>query len=144
MFLTAYAQDAGAAVAGAPSAFTSFLPIILIFAVFYFFLIRPQARRAREHQEMLKNLRRGDRVVTQGGLYGFVEKLDDETVSLKIADGVVIDVTKQSVSQVAEKGVPATQTAPAKKPAAKPAAKKVAAKKATAKKAAPKTTKAKK
>lgn len=67
-----------------------FLPLILIFVVFYFLLIRPQSKKAKEHKQMLDDLKKGDKVITTGGMYGLVEDLDADTVTLKI--GVKDDV----------------------------------------------------
>ncbi|NNL34962.1 MAG: preprotein translocase subunit YajC, partial [Silicimonas sp.] len=86
MFVTpAYAQAAG----GAGGAFASFLPLILIFAIMYFLLIRPQQKKVKEHQAMVEALRRGDQVVTAGGVVGKVTKVrDDGEVEVEIAQGV--------------------------------------------------------
>ena len=64
----------------------SFLPLILMFVVFYFLLIRPQQKRQREHAEMVKNLKKGDRVVTSGGIIGTVQTLQDDYLVLKVGD----------------------------------------------------------
>jgi preprotein translocase subunit YajC len=85
MFITpAYAQGAGG------DAFTSFLPIILIFVIFYFLLIRPQQKKMKAHRAMLGQVKRGDRVLTGGGIIGTITKVKDETdeVTVEIADGV--------------------------------------------------------
>ena len=108
MFSTAaYAQDAGAAV-GQPGMLESFLPIILIVFIFYFLVIRPQSKRMKEHREMVSNVRRGDTVVTAGGIIGKVAKIkDDNEVEVDIADGVRIKVVKSTLSDVKVKGEPA-------------------------------------
>lgn len=69
---------------------TSFLPLILIFVIFYFLLIRPQSKKAKEHKQMLDNLKRGDKVLTTGGIFGVIEDIDEKTVILKV--GVKDDV----------------------------------------------------
>ena len=109
MFVTAaYAQDAGAA-GGAGAALGSFLPLILIFAIMYFLLIRPQQKKMKEHKSMVETLRRGDQVLTQGGIIGKVTKVnDDGIVEVEIADGVKVKVLKTTISQVLNKTEPAT------------------------------------
>ena len=83
---TAFAQDAAPAAAAGPDAMLQFLPIILIFVVFYFLLIRPQQKKLKVHKEMLSALRRGDRVVTGGGIIGTITRVvDDNEVLLEIA-----------------------------------------------------------
>jgi preprotein translocase subunit YajC len=107
MFVTpAYAQAAG----GAAGAFTSFIPLILIFAIMYFLLIRPQQKKMKEHKAMVEALRRGDQVVTQGGLIGKVTKVkDDNEVEVEIATGVVVRVVRHTITQVTTKTDPAKQ-----------------------------------
>ena len=106
MFVSpAYAQAAG----GSAGAFGSFIPLILIFAIMYFLLIRPQQKKVKEHQAMVAALRRGDQVVTQGGLIGKVSKVkDDQEVELEIADGVKVRVVRNTIAQVLNKTEPAT------------------------------------
>jgi preprotein translocase subunit YajC len=106
MFATpAYAQAAGA---GAGSAFASFVPLILIFAIMYFLLIRPQQKKLKEHKAMVEALRRGDQVVTQGGIVGKVTKVqEDGMVEVEIADGVKVKVIKGTIAQVMNKTEPA-------------------------------------
>lgn len=102
MFATpAYAQAAGGA-----AAFTSFVPLLLIFAIMYFLLIRPQQRKAKEHRGMIEALRKGDQVVTQGGIIGKVSKANDTEVEVEIADGVKVRVIRSTISQVLSKTEP--------------------------------------
>ena len=107
MFATpAYAQAAGAG--GAGGAFLQFLPLILIFAIMYFLLIRPQQKKMKEHQAMVEALRRGDQVVTQGGLIGKVTKVKDEgEIEVELAEGVKVRVVRNTVAQVLSKTEPA-------------------------------------
>jgi preprotein translocase subunit YajC len=107
MFATpAYAQAAGAG--GAGGAFLQFLPLILIFAIMYFLLIRPQQKKVKEHQAMVEALRRGDQVVTQGGLIGKVTKVKDEgEIEVELAEGVKVRVVRNTVAQVLSKTEPA-------------------------------------
>ncbi|PJK29621.1 preprotein translocase subunit YajC [Minwuia thermotolerans] len=108
----AYAQAAG----GDGGGLMTFLPLILIFVVFYFLLIRPQQKKAKEHRQMVQNVRRGDTVVTGGGIVGKVTKVKDEqTIQLEIAEGVRIDVVKGTLADVRSKTAPANDPAPANK-----------------------------
>lgn len=103
---TAYAQAAGAS-AGGQDMLTSFLPLILIFVVFYFLLIRPQQKRQKQHKEMLGQLRRGDKVVTSGGILGTVNKVVSDTeVVLEIAEGVKVRVVRATIQEIITKTEP--------------------------------------
>jgi preprotein translocase subunit YajC len=108
MFVTpAYAQAAGG---GAGSAFASFIPLILIFVIMYFLLIRPQQKKLKDHQAMVAALRRGDRVVTGGGLVGKVVRVKDDgsnEVEVEIAEGVKVHVIKHTITAVLSKTEPA-------------------------------------
>jgi preprotein translocase subunit YajC len=95
----AYAADATTA-----ASFTSFLPIIVIFVLFYFMLIRPQMKQAKEHGKMLAALQKNDEVVTGGGLAGKVVKVGDSFVSLEIAPETVIQVQKHNIQTLLPKG----------------------------------------
>ncbi|MFV0513981.1 MAG: preprotein translocase subunit YajC [Jhaorihella sp.] len=89
-------------------AFGQFLPLILIFAIMYFLLIRPQQKKVKEHKAMVDALRRGDQVITQGGIIGKVAKVkDDGEVEVEIAEGVKVRVVKSTVAQVLNKTEPA-------------------------------------
>lgn len=90
--------------AGQPNALMQFLPLILIFVVFYFLLIRPQTKRAKEHREMVAALEVGAEVATNGGLLGKVTELSEQFVTLEIAPGVNVKVQRHTVSQVLPKG----------------------------------------
>ena len=87
-----------------PDPLMSFLPLILIFVVFYFLLIRPQTKRAKEHKKMVEELSKGDEVVTNGGLLGRITDVGENFVQLKVADNVEVKVQKGSVSAVLPKG----------------------------------------
>ncbi|MFW6011197.1 MAG: preprotein translocase subunit YajC [Desulfosalsimonas sp.] len=76
------------------------IPIILMFVIFYFLLIRPQQKKAKAHQEMINNLKKGDRVVTSGGIHGTITSLDENTATVEIADKVRIKVTRGSIGGV--------------------------------------------
>jgi preprotein translocase subunit YajC len=101
----AYAQTASAM--GGSEMLMQVVPFILIFVIMYFLMIRPQQKRQKEHQEMIKNVRRGDQVVMSGGLIGKVAKVtDDNEVELEIADNVRVRVTRGSIADVRSKGEP--------------------------------------
>lgn len=92
---------------GGDSMLLQLLPFVLIFVIMYFLILRPQQRRAREHQDLIKNLRRGDTVITSGGLIGKVTKvIDDEQVEVEISDGVRVRQVRSMVSGVRAKGEP--------------------------------------
>ncbi len=105
MFITpAYAQAAGAP--GGGDILSLFLPMLLILGVFWFFIIRPQQKKIREHQELLKNIRRGDTIVTSGGLIGKVVKVNGDDLTVELADGVRVKVRRPYVAEVVVKGQP--------------------------------------
>jgi preprotein translocase subunit YajC len=105
MFTTsAWAQAAPAAAAPGGNMLTSFLPLILIFVIFYFLLIRPQQKRSKDHKQMLEALKRGDKVVTSGGIYGVVESVEPNTVVLKIAENVKVKFGKAYIAAVRARG----------------------------------------
>ncbi len=105
MFISpAYAQAAGGGFGG----LESMLPLILIFVVFYFLLIRPQQKKAKAHKEMLGALRRGDHIVTAGGLVGQITKVvSDNELTVEIADGVKVKVMRAMISDIMAKTEPA-------------------------------------
>ena len=82
----------------AGSALGSFLPLILIFVVFYFLLIRPQQGKTKQHQQMLLGLKRGDKIVTSGGLYGEITQVGGKTVQIKVAENVKLTISKTAVA----------------------------------------------
>ncbi|MFP5505896.1 MAG: preprotein translocase subunit YajC [Gammaproteobacteria bacterium] len=88
---------------GQPDPFMSFLPLILIFVVFYFLLIRPQQKRAKEHRAMVDGLKKGDHVVTNGGLLGRITDLGENFVKLQIAEGVEVKVQRPAVAALLPK-----------------------------------------
>jgi preprotein translocase subunit YajC len=107
LFITpAFAQ--GAPAGGGTDIILQFVPFILIFVIMWFLIIRPQQRRVRTHQEMVKNVRRGDTVVTSGGIIGKVTKVFEEStdIEIEIADGVKVKVAKAMISEVRAKGEP--------------------------------------
>lgn len=94
----AWAADAPAAAAGGMGAIAQFVPLILIFVVFYFLLIRPQQKKAKEHQNYLANLKKGDKVITGGGIHGQISSLTDTVVTLEIAENVRIKVNRGAIA----------------------------------------------
>jgi len=109
MFVTpAFAQGLG----GGAGGIASFMPLILIFAIMYFLLIRPQQKKLKEHKAMVSALRRGDMVVTQGGLIGKVTKVKDENeIEVEVADGVKVRVVQSTIAQVLSKTEPVAEKA---------------------------------
>ncbi|MFT5373143.1 MAG: preprotein translocase subunit YajC [Lysobacterales bacterium] len=95
----AYAQDAAS-----QGGLMGFLPLILIFVVFYFMLIRPQMKRAKEHRQLVAALSKGDEVVTTGGLLGKISDLSDSFVTLQLSDGVNVKVQRHAIANVMPKG----------------------------------------
>ena len=101
----AYAQ--AAAGGDANSMLMSLLPFALIFVIMYFLILRPQQKKVKDHAELVKNIRRGDTVVTSGGLVGKVTKVvDDDQIEVEIADGVRVRQLRQMISDVRAKGEP--------------------------------------
>ncbi len=98
MVFTGIAYAMGGKADGASGGLASLIPILLMFVIFYFILIRPQQKQARKHQDFVRNLKAGDRVVTTGGLHGTVTGLTDTTITLEIADKVRVKVTRSAVS----------------------------------------------
>jgi preprotein translocase subunit YajC len=95
---SAYAQDAQ------PGGLMSFLPLIVIFIIFYFLLIRPQMKRAKEHRKLVADLAVGDEIVTNGGLLGRISKVGESFVTVELSDTVQIKVQRHAVSSIMPKG----------------------------------------
>ena len=95
----AYAQSAGTS-----ETLMSLAPLVIIFGVFYFLLIRPQSKRQKEHKELISNLSTGDEVTTAGGVLGKVTEVKDDFVKIQVADNVVVTVQKHTVGAVMPKG----------------------------------------
>ena len=106
MFISnAYAQTAGAAAGGMSSLMTQpLLPMVMMFVVLYFIMIRPQMKKQKEHKAMIDALGKGDEVVTSGGLLGRITKVDEQYVSVEIAGNVVVQLQRSAVIQVLPKG----------------------------------------
>lgn len=86
-----------------PNALLQFLPLIFLFVIFYFLLIRPQQKKQKEHANMIASVEKNDEIVTAGGVHGTVVAVSDKTVSVRIADNVKVELEKGSISQVAKK-----------------------------------------
>jgi preprotein translocase subunit YajC len=91
----AYAAEGGAGASQSP--FGAFVPLILIFAIFYFLLIRPQQKKAKEHTSSLETMKTGDEVLTSGGMFGKVSKIDGDRVVVEIADKVKVTIAKSQL-----------------------------------------------
>jgi preprotein translocase subunit YajC len=99
----AYAQEAAAK---QPTILESVFPIVAVFLIFYFLIIRPQTRRAKQHQDSLKTLKKGDEVLTSGGILGTIEGITDKWVTLEIAQGVRIKALKSQIAGLAKDSTP--------------------------------------
>jgi preprotein translocase subunit YajC len=100
----AFAEGAAGPAGQSTQGILGFLPLIVIFAIFYFMLIRPQSKRAKEHRNMVANLGKGDEVVTNGGLLGKIIEMGENFITLELADGVQVKVQRQAVSALMPKG----------------------------------------
>ncbi len=116
MFITqAYAQTAGGGLGSTDMLVQFFAPLVLVFGIMYFLVVRPQQRRAAEHKAMIKNVRRGDTIVSNGGIVGRVTKVvDDNELEAEIADGVRVRVMRSMIADVRAKGEPVKADAAAK------------------------------
>ncbi len=109
----AYAMGMGGEAAqGGSGGFASFIPLILMFVIFYFLLIRPQQKKSKEHKQMIENLKTGDRIVTSGGLHGRITGVAESALTVEIAEKVRVKVNRGSVSAIMQTGSP---PAPSKK-----------------------------
>ncbi len=106
-FSDAFAAPAAAGGDQTMAMLTQFVPLVLILAVFYFLLIRPQQKRLKAHQEMIKNLQRGDTVVTSGGMIGKIRAIADDEVRVELAPNVEVRVVRGTIAEVRNKGAPA-------------------------------------
>jgi len=89
------------------SGFAQFIPLILIFVIFYFFLIRPQQKRVKDHRAMVQGLKRGDEVITSGGIIGIVDKVhDDDKIDVELCDNVKVQVIKSTITSLLKKETP--------------------------------------
>ncbi|MCF8045690.1 MAG: preprotein translocase subunit YajC [Desulfarculaceae bacterium] len=98
-----------------PGGIAAFMPLIILFVIFYFLLIRPQQKRAKEHKAMVSNLKKGDRVITSGGIHGTIASLDETTLTLEIAEKTKIKVNRGNVAGLAGGSSPETTKEDTKK-----------------------------
>ena len=106
MFWESVAHAMGAAQGGEGgqgNPLTAFLPLIIMFDIFYFLLIRPQQKKAKQHKQMLAELKRGDYVLTGGGLYGRIQEVDGDVLTVELADNLKVKVNRSFISTLAEK-----------------------------------------
>jgi len=108
MFVTpAFAQTAGGTGSSATDLISLIVPFVLVFAIMYFLVIRPQRAKMKQHQEMVRNVRRGDTVITSGGIIGKISKVvDEQEVQVEIAEGVRVRVARAMIQEVRAKGEP--------------------------------------
>ena len=106
MFDIAYAMGTGGGGGEGASGFTGFIPLILMFVIFYFLLIRPQQKKTKEHRQMVTNLKKGDRIVTSGGIHGRITGMDEVILTVEIADRVRVKVARGNVSALAQTAAP--------------------------------------
>lgn len=93
----------GGAAGGGQSAITSMIPLVIMFAIFYFLLIRPQQKKAKEHKALLESLKKGDQVITAGGMHGKITAVDETVVTIEVANNVNIKFNKGHVAAVVDK-----------------------------------------
>ena len=94
----AFAEDAPQAAAPGLSGIMSIAPLIILFVIFYFLLIRPQQKRAKEHKQMISAIQKGDQVITTGGIHGRVASVNEDSISVEIAEGVKVKVSREAIS----------------------------------------------
>ncbi len=100
MISVAHAMGQTGGQAGGAGGIAGFLPIIILFVIFYFLLIRPQQKKAKEHKTMISDLKKGARIITSGGIYGTIKSIDDTTIGLEIAEKIKIKITRGNVAAV--------------------------------------------
>lgn len=100
LFSTAYANEMVA-----PSPISGFIPLILIFTIFYFFIIRPQQKKIKDHHNMVNNLAKGDIIVTSGGIYGKISKIDKEILDVEIANEVIVKIARSTIAEKSDKKI---------------------------------------
>ncbi len=102
MINIAYAMGQGGAAGQGAGGFSAFVPLILMFVVFYFLLIRPQQKKTKEHREMIILLKKGDRIVTSGGLHGRITAVGETTMTVEIAEKVRVKVSRGNIANLAQ------------------------------------------
>lgn len=109
MIEIAYAMGTGGGQGGQSGGFGALVPLILMFAIFYFLLIRPQQKKQKLHRQMVQNLKKGDRVMTSGGLYGRITGITDTVVTLEISEKVRVKVARSNITSSTESDNPSTK-----------------------------------
>ena len=102
MINIAYAMGQGGAAGQGAGGFSAFIPLILMFVIFYFLLIRPQQKKTKEHREMVTRLKKGDRIITTGGLHGRITAVGETTMTVEIAEKVRVKISRGNVAQLAQ------------------------------------------
>ena len=110
MFDIAYAMGQGGAAGQGAGGFSGFIPLILMFVIFYFLLIRPQQKKTKDHREMIATLKKGDRIVTSGGIHGRITGMDETTLTVEIADKVRVKVARGNVGARISTAAPQEQS----------------------------------
>jgi preprotein translocase subunit YajC len=110
MDFLAYAMGTGGSGGGQGSGLSAFIPLILMFAIFYFLLIRPQQKKSKQHKAMLGAVRKGDKVITSGGLHGEITGMTDDVVTMEIAPKVRVKVSRGAIAGVLKKGEPGSES----------------------------------
>lgn len=105
MNFLAYAMGGAGGAGGQTGGFGAFIPLILMFAIFYFLLIRPQQKKAKQHKQTLASLKKGDKIVSAGGLYGIITGISDDVVTVEIAPKVRVKISRGSISGVISSNV---------------------------------------
>ena len=90
--------EAGGEAGGEASIWTMLIPLVLIVAIFYFLMIRPQRKKQKEHQQLVEELKRGDRVITAGGIYGVIESTSEDSIVIKVESGTTMRIARNSVT----------------------------------------------
>ncbi|MDO5371638.1 preprotein translocase subunit YajC [Paracoccus sp. (in: a-proteobacteria)] len=111
MFVSPAFAQAAAPAAGGGAAFAQFIPLILVFLIMYFLIMRPQQKKMKLHRQMIEALKKGDTVITQGGIIGKVVSVRDDEVEVEIATGVRIRVVRPTIAQVVNRTAPAAANA---------------------------------
>lgn len=96
----AWAQNGGGSGAGGPATLLSLVPVLLIFVIFYFLLLLPQQRKQKHHKEMLRALKKGDKIITSSGIWGTITNLDKETATVQIADNTKIKIQRDNIARL--------------------------------------------
>ena len=99
-----HAMGTGGTEGGAQSGLTALIPLILMFVIFYFLLIRPQQKKAKQHRELLAAVKKGDRIISTGGLHGIITGITDDIITMEIAPKIRVKISRGSISVVTKKG----------------------------------------